>query len=143
MAFWNPVAKSTFGHHAGNFQSSEKYRNGMFLETPGCATLPMLSDSQQKWKSIDPFHIRCRYETPQGRVVKLDIQLYQVEVDSYLVDFKNGTPGLSGRPPDGAADYTSPRSSPTNLDADEDINLSAFAFFDACSKLITELAISA
>ncbi|KAJ3057179.1 Protein kinase [Rhizophlyctis rosea] len=103
-----------------------------------------LKNIGMKWKSIDPFHIRCRYETPQGRVVKLDIQLYQVEMDNYLVDFKNGTPGLSGRPPDGGAvEYTSPRSSHSSLDADEDINLSAFAFFDACSKLITELAISA
>ncbi|KAJ3043455.1 Protein kinase [Rhizophlyctis rosea] len=108
-----------------------------------------LKNIGMRWRTIDPFHIRCRYETPHGRIVKLDIQLYQVEVDNYLVDFKNATPGLSGRPPDSGGPTSAAKGPPSQaaavagLDADEDINLSAFAFFDACSKLITELAISA
>ncbi|KAJ1559177.1 5-AMP-activated protein kinase, catalytic, partial [Cladochytrium tenue] len=100
------------------------------------------------WKPISAFHIRCRHVSASGCVVKVDIQLYKVEANSYLVDFKNASPNMlvqTALPSDSAASH------PTNdaaasgplRPADEDfVNLTAFAFFDACSRLIMELAIS-
>ncbi|KAJ3201298.1 5-AMP-activated protein kinase, catalytic [Entophlyctis luteolus] len=98
-----------------------------------------LQNCGMSWKSIDPFLIRVRHVAAGKQVVKLDVQLYRVEKDNYLVDFK--------MKPDAAA-----RSAPVEEGANEDAivvggkvqtNLAAFAFFDACSRLITELAISA
>ncbi|KAJ3390923.1 5-AMP-activated protein kinase, catalytic [Entophlyctis sp. JEL0112] len=98
-----------------------------------------LQNCGMTWKSIDPFLIRVRHVAAGKQVVKLDVQLYRVEKDNYLVDFK--------MKPDAAA-----RSAPVEEGATEDAivvggkvqtNLAAFAFFDACSRLITELAISA
>ncbi|KAJ3102311.1 protein kinase, AMP-activated, alpha 2 catalytic subunit [Phlyctochytrium planicorne] len=51
-----------------------------------------LKNCGMQWKPIDAFHIRCRHVTAAGQVVKLDIQLYKVESNNYLVDFKNATP---------------------------------------------------
>ncbi|KAJ3191072.1 5-AMP-activated protein kinase, catalytic [Irineochytrium annulatum] len=97
-----------------------------------------LKNIGMEWKPVDAFHIKCRHVTSAHQVVKLDIQLYKVESNNYLVDFKNATTPTIAR----------------NLAGEEEppleegaiapkVNLSAFAFFDACSKLITELAISA
>jgi hypothetical protein len=69
---------------------------------------------------MDTFRIRCRHSTSSGQTVKLDIQLYKVETNNYLVDFKKVA----------------------KQDHLESSNLSTFAFFDACSKLIAELAIT-
>eukprot|EP00842_Homolaphlyctis_polyrhiza_P002154 jgi/Hompol1/293/HPOL_005275-RA len=86
-----------------------------------------------KWKTLDPFKIRCIYTTSRELQVKVEIQLFQIEHNSYLVDFRNVTSksGLSSEirgseaPSDGSCGNT------------------VFAFFDACIKLITELTISA
>ncbi|ORY39397.1 5'-AMP-activated protein kinase catalytic subunit alpha-2-like protein [Rhizoclosmatium globosum] len=74
-----------------------------------------LQNCNMQWKSMDPFLIR----------------LYKVERDSYLVDFKM------------KPDSNSRLSSEDDLSNKTQTNLASFAFFDACSKLITELAISA
>ncbi|KAJ3296960.1 Protein kinase [Borealophlyctis nickersoniae] len=101
-------------------------------QPPSASNIQILNSSLPK---RDPSAPPVRYQSPHNQIVKVDIQLYQVEVDNYLVDFKNATPGLGlGRPPDATGSLHDP---------EEDINLSVFAFFDACSKLITELAISA
>ncbi|OUM66800.1 hypothetical protein PIROE2DRAFT_30095, partial [Piromyces sp. E2] len=42
-----------------------------------------------KWKSIDQYHIRVLYESKCNTKIKFDIQLYQIENNSYLVDFKD------------------------------------------------------
>jgi hypothetical protein len=55
--------------------------------------------------------------SPRGDVVKFEIQLYKIEPGNYLVDFKK-------------------------LDFSEKAPSSVFTFFDACTKLITELAVS-
>jgi len=45
-----------------------------------------------KWKSIDQYHIRVLYESKCNTKIKFDIQLYQIENNSYLVDFKDAMP---------------------------------------------------
>ncbi|TPX61866.1 hypothetical protein PhCBS80983_g00847 [Powellomyces hirtus] len=139
-----------------------------------------LKNIGMKWRTVDAFHIRCRYICTGGQVVKLDIQLYQVESNNYLVDFKNATCAqdlittpasfaVTNQAPARKRDMTSEpaeisRSAPpvtTPLgggdppslgkqdtpvipdDPEEELVLSVFAFFDACARLITELAISA
>ncbi|TPX36190.1 hypothetical protein SmJEL517_g01607 [Synchytrium microbalum] len=112
-----------------------------------------LRNCNMKWKSIDPFHIRAKHTSPNGQQVKLDIQLYRVEQGSYLVDFKNSTPYVVVSSPDDEAIpkfvtgsvYLPPPEGPAGgaWAVDVEANLSSFAFFDACCKLITELAISA
>ncbi|KAI8591209.1 5'-AMP-activated protein kinase catalytic subunit alpha-2 [Geranomyces variabilis] len=155
-----------------------------------------------KWRTVDAFHIRCRYRCAGGQFVKMDIQLYQVESNNYLVDFKNatcvadivsgghlattmattttarttglavpvGVPGGGGdeNDDDGGGPAEISRSAPPAFgghiagggggvagggeggegggeepDPEEESVLSVFAFFDACARLITELAISA
>lgn len=86
-----------------------------------------LKNIGMKWRTVDPYYIRCLFACTGGQTVKLDIQLYQVETNNYLVDFKNATAGRKGGGDGGS----------------EETCLSVFAFFEACSKLITELAISA
>jgi hypothetical protein len=68
--------------------------------------------------------------------VKVDIQLYKVESNNYLVDFKNATPQLRIRSQTPLQLGESGQPEPDIV-----IGLSSFAFFDACSRLITELAI--
>lgn len=74
-----------------------------------------LSRTKLKWKSLGPYKIRCRDESPRGETVKFDIQLYKIESGNYLVDFKK---------------LNNPH--PTSV----------FAMFDSCTTLITELAVS-
>ncbi|KAJ3232483.1 5-AMP-activated protein kinase, catalytic [Chytriomyces hyalinus] len=103
------------------------------------------------WKSVDPFHIRVRHETPGGHVVKLDIQLYKVEHNNFLVDFKMKPDARTGDEPEedlsvlpvGVNVVASGSGGEGGSSAQQKSNLASFAFFDACSKLITELAISA
>ncbi|KAJ3122773.1 Protein kinase [Physocladia obscura] len=90
-----------------------------------------LQSCGMSWKSLDPFLIRVRHEAAGGQSVKLDIQLYKVETNNYLVDFR--------MKPDASARI----SEEDMLGNKMQTNLASFAFFDACSKLITELAISA
>lgn len=49
-----------------------------------------LQNVGMEWRTVDPYHLRCRYKYPTvGLVVKFDLQLYKLENNSYLVDFKN------------------------------------------------------
>ena len=42
------------------------------------------------WKVINTYHIRCRYKksADDSSVVKLDLQLYQLDQRNFLLDFK-------------------------------------------------------
>ncbi|KAG0164171.1 Protein kinase [Apophysomyces sp. BC1034] len=43
-----------------------------------------------EWRTLDTYHLRCRYQYSNiGLVVKFDLQLYKLDNNSYLVDFKN------------------------------------------------------
>lgn len=57
-----------------------------------------LQNVGMEWRTLDPYHLRCRYKYPTvGLVVKFDLQLYKLENNSYLVDFKNaGTQRVGG-----------------------------------------------
>jgi carbon catabolite-derepressing protein kinase len=44
------------------------------------------------WKSLTPYSLRALYTSQLGAQIKLELQLYQVEQDNYLLDFKNATP---------------------------------------------------
>jgi 5'-AMP-activated protein kinase catalytic alpha subunit len=51
-----------------------------------------------QWKIITPYFIRCRHIHPNsGLMIKLDLQLYQIDTKNYLLDFnddKTGPPAL-------------------------------------------------
>ncbi|KAJ3180846.1 Protein kinase [Gaertneriomyces sp. JEL0708] len=103
------------------------------------------------WRVIEPWSVRCRYEIPSATgsvdtageagtvtnppiVGKLDIRLYGVEGGSWVVDFKDAS-GLVKLP------MTS--SEAKGGGQEEEACIGVFAFFEACGRLITELAISA
>ena len=69
---------------------------------------------------MDNYRIRCMHTSPRGEEIKLDIQLYKIEAGNYLVDFKR------------VDRVSSDRVKPAN---------SVFTFFEACTKIITELAV--
>ncbi|KAK5907311.1 hypothetical protein CesoFtcFv8_005177 [Champsocephalus esox] len=42
------------------------------------------------WKVVNPYHLRVRRKNPvTGNLVKMSLQLYQVDSRSYLLDFKS------------------------------------------------------
>ncbi|KAG0100688.1 Protein kinase [Podila epicladia] len=47
-----------------------------------------LSNLKMKWKIINPYHLRAKYEYAEGFEVKIELQLYRLDVENYLVDFK-------------------------------------------------------
>ncbi|CAG8543697.1 13389_t:CDS:10 [Ambispora leptoticha] len=138
------------------------------------------------WKTIDPYHVRCRYIYPSGLEVKIDLQLYKLDINNYLVDFKNVSYSLSNSDGKPTSLSSSPISQPESLSSSipksspdepqlassmENMSMtttsttsvhnsssttkeiysqsdgkqvcSMYPFFDVCTKLITELAISA
>ncbi|KAL5039005.1 Protein kinase [Batrachochytrium dendrobatidis] len=87
-----------------------------------------LGSAGMRWKTMDPFKIRCIHRTSRGKEVKMDIQLLRIENSSYLVDFKNVALNLEF-----VADSVEENAHQCST---------VFPFFDACTRLITELAIS-
>ncbi|KAF9898136.1 protein kinase, AMP-activated, alpha 2 catalytic subunit, partial [Lobosporangium transversale] len=47
-----------------------------------------LSNLSMKWKIINTYHLRAKYEYAEGFEVKIELQLYRLDSDNYLVDFK-------------------------------------------------------
>ncbi|KAF9095152.1 Protein kinase [Mortierella sp. GBA35] len=47
-----------------------------------------LSNLSMKWKIINPYHLRAKYEYAEGLEVKIELQLYKLDSENYLVDFK-------------------------------------------------------
>eukprot|EP00835_Amoeboradix_gromovi_P004704 NODE_384_length_9596_cov_0.282510.p2 type:complete len:468 gc:universal NODE_384_length_9596_cov_0.282510:8398-6995(-) len=72
-----------------------------------------ISKLPMTWKSLDPFAIRVRY-IYHNLEIKVDLQLYSVDVNYYLLDFKAVHPTLAN----------------------------VMGFFEACCLIITELAIN-
>lgn len=118
---------------------------------------------------MDPYHLRCRYKYGNlGLVVKFDLQLYKLDNNSYLVDFKNaGTQRTGDAPPqqpptddgnypfkilesqlgkkmnivnDGEED-PSPYLARWQISDDHNVEhvQSVYPFLDVCSKLITDI----
>ncbi|KAF9275648.1 Protein kinase [Mortierella alpina] len=47
-----------------------------------------LSNLSMKWKTINPCQLRAKYEYAEGFEVKIELQLYRLDSENYLVDFK-------------------------------------------------------
>ena len=147
-----------------------------------------LKNVGMEWRTLDPYRTRAVYISKMGAEIRLELQLYSVEQDNYLLDFKNATlpkpqnlaavfaheeelplnvrrrgstlprsrsrsrslsrslsrsgrsededdedePGMPPRPPTPFWDE--------NAEEEDMVNLSAFGFFECCSRLIKELA---
>ncbi|NP_001161501.1 5'-AMP-activated protein kinase catalytic subunit alpha-2 [Saccoglossus kowalevskii] len=105
-----------------------------------------------EWKVINPFHLRVRrLNSVTGKMVKMSLQLYQVDHKSYLLDFKS----LSNPQDSGSMTPTTSSSEPSLADdslMDVDIPPSpggltsvsgvhhTLEFFEMCASLITTLA---
>lgn len=78
-----------------------------------------------QWKIITPYFIRCRHTHPSsGIIVKLDLQLYQIDQKNFLLDFKCVDPSeedLNRPTPEAPRHFT-------------------MEFFEICSRLISSLA---
>ncbi len=70
---------------------------------------------------MDKYRVRCLDISPRGDEVKFEIQLYKIEPGNYLVDFK--------------------KLNRQGITQDHTHSSSVYTFFDACTKLITELAV--
>lgn len=90
---------------------------------------------------MDPYHLRCRYKyTELGLVVKFDLQLYKLENNSYLVDFKNaGTKRLDADGKEIKKVSQGPFWQLDEEDALAEHMQSVYPFLDVCSKLITDI----
>lgn len=63
-----------------------------------------LQNVGMEWRTMDPYHLRCRYKYDNiGLIVKFDLQLYKLENNSYLVDFKNAGTQRTHHPVDPSA----------------------------------------
>ncbi|PVD22913.1 hypothetical protein C0Q70_16173 [Pomacea canaliculata] len=78
-----------------------------------------------EWKILNPYHVRVRRKNPvTGKFSKMNLQLYQVDQKSYLLDFKS----LTGLPEPGEEESEDPRppisrsdhSMDEKMDTDED-----------------------
>lgn len=115
-----------------------------------------LQNVGMEWKTIDAYHLRCRYKYPTvGLVVKFDLQLYKLENNSYLVDFKNAgtqrSPGEETHDPFKALEdniekkFADEKEDPSpylarwRVDDDVEHVQSVYPFLDVCSKLITDI----
>ena len=47
-----------------------------------------LSNLRMQWKIINTYHLRAKYEYAEGFEVKIELQLYRLDSENYLVDFK-------------------------------------------------------
>ena len=93
-----------------------------------------------QWKMVNPFFLRCRYEHPTLEfVVKIDLQLYQIDQRNYLLDFKSvDPPGMKDDEGDDSKDST-PERDPGAAGGGEKRHFT-MEFFEACSSLISALA---
>ncbi|RCH77609.1 protein kinase, AMP-activated, alpha 2 catalytic subunit, partial [Rhizopus stolonifer] len=110
-----------------------------------------LQNVGMEWCTLDPYHLRCRYQYPNiDLMVKFDLQLYKLENNSYLVDFKSvGTIN-----PDAFQTLQDQMAHKLDIEQkdlspyltrwkvhDESIDhvQSVYPFLDVCSKLITDI----
>lgn len=88
-----------------------------------------LENTGMRWKTLNAYHIQARYFTPRKAEIIFDMQLYTVDTNSYLVDFRNKTPPFE--------QYFR-----GSEDSSELVFLSSMGFFDVCCKMVKELAVS-
>eukprot|EP01135_Chromosphaera_perkinsii_P010461 Nk52_evm24s2133 gene=Nk52_evmTU24s2133 len=91
-----------------------------------------------EWKVINPYHVRCRFINKiNSNVVFMILQLYRVDDKHYLLDFKNITSPADDAQKDDT--LTTKEDAQTVAQAGRGHTLE---FFEMCSMLIRELAIS-
>jgi carbon catabolite-derepressing protein kinase len=96
-----------------------------------------LANIGMDWKTFDPFHVRARYISPDGLVVKIDLRLYTMDQHLYLLDF------CQAHEPTRISNESNTCTNQATTSKDGSFpGQSPFPFFDACSQLITELALS-
>ena len=84
-----------------------------------------------EWKVINPYHVRCRFINKINKnTVYMILQLYRVDDKHYLLDFKN----LSSK-------HNDPTAPPLDVGTLQNSG-HTLEFFEMCSMLIRELAIS-
>ncbi|OBZ88541.1 Carbon catabolite-derepressing protein kinase [Choanephora cucurbitarum] len=124
-----------------------------------------LQNVGMEWKTMDPYHLRCRYKYSNiDLIVKFDLQLYKLESNSYLVDFKSvGTERTNVKPDTDENQVLklleSEMASKLDIESKEDEKVtpyitqwniqddhtntehiqSVYPFLDVCSKLITDI----
>ncbi|KAI8891349.1 Pkinase-domain-containing protein [Backusella circina FSU 941] len=110
-----------------------------------------LKNVGMEWRTLDPYHLRCRYTYDSvDLIVKFDLQLYKLENNSYLVDFKHAGTKRTTTPvqEDAKRDYPLliiEQAMGKNKDMDifgqenEEHVQSVYPFLDVCSKLITDI----
>lgn len=150
-------------------KSKSKWHFGIRSKCPAWEVMLEIYRSLQnvgmEWKTMDPYHLRCRYKYSEiDLIVKFDLQLYKLENNSYLVDFKSVCTQRTDTKP--KADETHPfkmleTQMATKLDIepkedekttpyltqwntqDDHANTehiqSVYPFLDVCSKLITDI----
>ncbi|KAI8388797.1 kinase-like domain-containing protein [Radiomyces spectabilis] len=153
-------------------KSRTKWHFGIRSKCPAWEVMLEIYRSLQnvgmEWRNIDMYHLRCRYRYERlNLVVKFDLQLYKLDNNSYLVDFKSvessksGTgAGNLGHPPFSSLEESMKR----NLQSLEQLQFSdqkdgtirlgdwivdekntiehtpsVYPFLDVCSKLITDI----
>ncbi|KAI9276552.1 kinase-like domain-containing protein [Sporodiniella umbellata] len=128
-------------------KSRTRWHFGIRSKCPGWEVMLEIYRSLQnvgmEWRTMDPYHLRCRYKYPDlGVLVKFDLQLYKLENNSYLVDFKNtGTKRISTEGKEAKKRVS--QSNPfgwmlENEDSAEHMQ-SIYPFLDVCSKLIADI----
>ncbi|KAI8636226.1 kinase-like domain-containing protein [Parasitella parasitica] len=109
-----------------------------------------LQNVGMEWRTLDPYHLRCRYKYDNlGLIVKFDLQLYKLENNSYLVDFKNAGTHRTG---DAQLPQQQQQKQSTKANdvypfkiwqISDEHNVehvqSVYPFLDVCSKLITDI----
>ncbi|RKP06473.1 KA1 domain/Ssp2 C-terminal domain-containing protein [Thamnocephalis sphaerospora] len=98
-----------------------------------------LANIGMDWKTLDPFRVRARYLGPDGQAVKVDLQLYSIDQHLYLLDFCQANEPTRAPCRPTCAPRADELASP---DSEPFVGRSPFPFFDACSRLITELALA-
>ncbi|XP_033736754.1 5'-AMP-activated protein kinase catalytic subunit alpha-2-like isoform X4 [Pecten maximus] len=108
-----------------------------------------------EWKTVNPYHVKVRRKNPgSGRYSKMNLQLYQVDQKSFLLDFKSlslvdisePSPANSLSDSMGRSMSGSPPSSLSDLDekmeTDDEMPKChvTLEFFEMCANLITTLA---
>ncbi|KAI8989339.1 kinase-like domain-containing protein [Pilobolus umbonatus] len=161
----NPISNSqrlsrqlqvTPAHIKKPHKSRSKWHFGIRSKCPAWEVMleiyRSLKNVGMEWKTVDPYHIRCRYTYPTiGLIVKFDLQLYKLESNSYLVDFKNGGTEKSKKAMDNfmiqselqqkmEVLFTGKESDQSKWTEDEQADTqSVYPFLDVCSKLISDI----
>lgn len=92
-----------------------------------------------EWKVLSPYHVRVRKMNKDGHYVKMSLQLYQVDLKSYLVDFKSLTNEEVEKNEDVLASLTPPAIDQTNPNVQHSGH-HTMEFFEMCAQLIVGLA---